>query len=79
MLSVTYAEFHIYAIYAECHFAECHYAECRGTEWTPVNIRLWQKWQTRTNILANSGFQFITSVKCFMVQAFSGLFHLQAH
>ena len=35
MLTVTYAECHIKApyaecIYAECHYAECHYAECRG-------------------------------------------------
>ncbi len=35
MLSVTYAECHIKALYAECFFAECHYAEfhyavCRG-------------------------------------------------
>ncbi len=50
MFSVTYAEFHIYALCAECHYAECHYAEChyaechnadcRGAEWTPVSIRL---------------------------------------
>jgi hypothetical protein len=28
MLSVNYAECHIQAPYAECHFAECRYAEC---------------------------------------------------
>jgi hypothetical protein len=31
MLTVTYAECHIKAPYAECHYAECHYAECRGS------------------------------------------------
>jgi hypothetical protein len=30
MLTVTYAECHILAPYAECRYAECHYAECRG-------------------------------------------------
>ncbi len=28
MLSVIYAECHIYARYAECHYAECRYVEC---------------------------------------------------
>jgi hypothetical protein len=32
MLSVGYAEFHIQALYAECHKAECHYDECRYAE-----------------------------------------------
>jgi hypothetical protein len=30
MLIVTYAECHIYAFYAECHYDEHHYAECRS-------------------------------------------------
>ncbi len=30
MLTVTYAESHIKAQYAECHYDECRYAECRG-------------------------------------------------
>ncbi len=30
MLTVTYAECHIKAPYAECHYAECRYAECPG-------------------------------------------------
>jgi hypothetical protein len=30
MLNVTYAECHIQALDAECHYADCHYAECRG-------------------------------------------------
>jgi hypothetical protein len=30
MLTVTNAECHIYALYAECHYAECRFAECRG-------------------------------------------------
>jgi hypothetical protein len=34
MLTVTYAECHIYAFYAECHYDERHYAECRGTLFT---------------------------------------------
>jgi hypothetical protein len=29
MLTVTYAECHTKAPYAECHYAECRYAECR--------------------------------------------------
>jgi hypothetical protein len=29
MLSVSYAEYHIQALYAECHYAQCHYAKCR--------------------------------------------------
>ncbi len=29
MLNATYAECHIQALYAECHYAECHYAGCR--------------------------------------------------
>jgi hypothetical protein len=32
MLTVTYAEYHLEAPSAECHYAECRYAECRGTE-----------------------------------------------
>ncbi len=30
MLTVTYAECHAKAPYAECHYVECCYAECRG-------------------------------------------------
>jgi hypothetical protein len=30
MLTVTYAECHIYAPYFECHYGICRYAECRG-------------------------------------------------
>jgi hypothetical protein len=30
MLTVTYAECHTKAPYAECHYAECRYAECHG-------------------------------------------------
>jgi hypothetical protein len=30
MLTVTYAECHMKAPYAECHYAKCRYAECRG-------------------------------------------------
>jgi hypothetical protein len=30
MLSVTYAECHIRAFYAECRYSECPYAECHG-------------------------------------------------
>jgi hypothetical protein len=30
MLNVTYAECHIQALYAECHYVECHYAGFRG-------------------------------------------------
>jgi hypothetical protein len=32
MLTVTYAECHIYALYAECPYAKCHYAECHYAE-----------------------------------------------
>jgi hypothetical protein len=32
MLTVTYAECHIKAPYAECRYAECRYAECRYAE-----------------------------------------------
>ncbi len=28
MMSVSYAESHIQALYSECHSAECHYAVC---------------------------------------------------
>ncbi len=27
MLSVTYAEYHMQPLYAECHYSKCHYAE----------------------------------------------------
>jgi hypothetical protein len=30
MLNAIYAECHIQAFYAECHYAECRYAECHG-------------------------------------------------
>ncbi len=30
MLTVTYADCHLKATYAEFHYAECRYAECRG-------------------------------------------------
>ncbi len=32
VLSVIYAECHIQALSAECHYAECWYAECRGAQ-----------------------------------------------
>ncbi len=32
MLSFTYAECHLFTLYAECHYAECHYAECHYAE-----------------------------------------------
>ncbi len=32
LLTVTYAESHIKAPYAECHYAECRYDECRYAE-----------------------------------------------
>jgi hypothetical protein len=32
LLSVTYDECHILALYAECRYAECHYAKCRYAE-----------------------------------------------
>jgi hypothetical protein len=32
MLSVTYAECHIQALYDECYYAECLYSECRYKE-----------------------------------------------
>ncbi len=32
MLSVVYAECHIYVPFAECRYAECRYAECRYAE-----------------------------------------------
>jgi hypothetical protein len=38
MLNVTYAECHIQALYAECHFAECRSAECHYTECCGANI-----------------------------------------
>jgi hypothetical protein len=31
-LSVTYAECHIQAFFAECHSAECRYDKCRSAE-----------------------------------------------
>jgi hypothetical protein len=36
MLIVTYAEYHINALYAERRYAECHYAECRGAFFTLI-------------------------------------------
>jgi hypothetical protein len=32
MLTVTYAECHVQAPYAECLYAECRYADCRSAE-----------------------------------------------
>jgi hypothetical protein len=32
MLNVIYAECHIQALYANCHFADCRYAECHYDE-----------------------------------------------
>jgi hypothetical protein len=32
MLSFTYAECHLKALYAEYNYAECHYTECRGAK-----------------------------------------------
>ncbi len=37
MLSVTHAERHIYALYAEYH-AEYQHAECRGTHQSIINV-----------------------------------------
>jgi hypothetical protein len=44
MLGVIYAECHIQALYAECHYSECrypeiHYAECHGA-YLRANIQL---------------------------------------
>ncbi len=40
MLTVTYAQCHIKAPYAERRYAECHYAECHGAlQITVVNER----------------------------------------
>ncbi len=36
MLTVTYAECHIKALYAECHYAECRYADCHGAVVNPA-------------------------------------------
>jgi hypothetical protein len=37
ILSITaehcYAECHMLASFAECHYAECRYAECRGAQY----------------------------------------------
>ncbi len=30
VLTVTYAQGHLQAIFAECRYAECHYGECRS-------------------------------------------------
>ncbi len=53
MLSVIYAECHIQALYAECHYgerqnAECRYAECRSTasHFILFLILLFTVWQT---------------------------------
>ncbi len=32
MQGVVYADCHIYALYAECHYTECRYAECLGAQ-----------------------------------------------
>ncbi len=37
MLSVTYAECHIQAVYAECRYAKCRYTECRGADVNVIN------------------------------------------
>ncbi len=39
MLTVTYAECHIKAPYAECHYAECRHAECHYAECIYANYR----------------------------------------
>jgi hypothetical protein len=43
ILNLTYAECHIYALYAECCYAECHYterhyAECRGAHFRALDF-----------------------------------------
>jgi hypothetical protein len=30
LLTATYGECYIQALYAECHYAECRHADCRG-------------------------------------------------
>jgi len=37
MLSISYAECHKQAHYAECHFVDCCYAACHGTDHTYQN------------------------------------------
>jgi hypothetical protein len=39
MLTVTYAECHIKASYAECRYAGCRYAECRCTVYRYAECR----------------------------------------
>jgi hypothetical protein len=39
MLSVIYAECHMYASFGGCHYAERRYAECRYAEWR--GAKLW--------------------------------------
>jgi hypothetical protein len=36
MFTVIYAECHIQALYAECHYADRRYAECRGANGQPL-------------------------------------------
>ncbi len=62
MLSVIYAEYHNYALYAHCRYAECHYAECRGAK----NKIEW-KWLIATYTLAYSDTELITAVKILLV------------
>jgi hypothetical protein len=37
MLTVTYAECHLKAPHAECHYAEYRYAECHGAKLPSAN------------------------------------------
>ncbi len=54
MLTVTYAECHTLALYAECpyaqcHYVECHYAECRGAH-KLFQTGVLQQWPLVNNI-----------------------------
>ncbi len=42
MLSVIYSEFHMWALYAECHYAERRYAECHGA-FATINDKVMNK------------------------------------
>jgi hypothetical protein len=56
MLSVTYAEHHLQAVYAECRYIECRYAKRRGAMQNTIDHSDSTRYNKRLADMTRSGF-----------------------
>jgi hypothetical protein len=62
MLSVIYAEYHIYTFYAECRYADCRNADCRYAECSYAECRSAVSSQPLESLF-HSGLNFSSNVQ----------------